>query len=187
MKFRKSDWKVNPISHALASEFISSHHYARGTANTSVVSLGMFPSKSFWNCEIRGACLYMPAPLQAIKSVDCEPREALSLSRLAIHPDVPTNGASYLIGSSIRYIRNHLPHVRILMSWADIGQNHTGQIYRATNWKYVGLTCKTYSWVDSDGKRVSLYCAGKSIPVKTLDSLYTRVGPFRKHKFVFYL
>ena len=186
MKFRRKDWTTRIVSHAVASRFIADHHYAKGTANTSQVRLGLFPaSSSFWDLDIMGACLYMPAPLKAVQSVGCAPTEALSLSRLAIHPDVPTNGASYLIGASIRHIRKTLPHIRVLMSWADEGQGHLGQIYRATNWTYVGPTSKHYSWVDADGKRVSLYCAGRSIPTKILDERYRRIGPFVKHKFIY--
>tara|TARA_R100000808_G_C2154957_1_gene166476 strand:+ start:1208 stop:1783 length:576 start_codon:yes stop_codon:yes gene_type:complete len=188
VKFRKRDYAVRVVPHAVASRFIVAHHYARGTANTSSVSLGLFPSSAFWNDDIIGACLYMSAPKKAVESLSgIGKNEALSLSRLAIHPDVPTNGASFLIGASIRHIRRTLPHIRVLMSWADEGQGHLGQIYRATNWEYVGPTGKNYSWVDADGKRVSLYCAGRSIPTKVLDAKYKRIGPFRKHKFVFWM
>ena len=184
MKFRKRDWTVGIASHRDASAFIKKHHYARGTSNTSVVRTALYRAGSLWNDDIMGASLWMPAPLLAVRKHNMGPREVLTLSRLAIHPDVPTNGASYLIGWSIRHIKKNYPHIKLLMTFADDYQQHTGAIYRATNWEYCGKTRATYMWVDDTGKLVSAYCDGKKKRASEMDRLYNRIGPFAKHKFI---
>jgi hypothetical protein len=66
-------------------------------------------------------------------------RRVLSLSRLALAPTEPQNAESILIGWSVRRIRREGKWVA-LVTFADESQGHTGTIYRATNWTYVGRT-----------------------------------------------
>ena len=53
--------------------------------------------------------------------------------------EAPKNSESRFIGWSIRILREIHPNW-ILVSYADTEQNHTGAIYRATNWIYTGLS-----------------------------------------------
>ena len=54
-----------------------------------------------------GVAQWLPPTRVAAESVNKENwQRVLSLTRLAVHPLVPTNGASFLLGRSIRIIRN---------------------------------------------------------------------------------
>jgi len=64
----------------------------------------------------------------------------LELTRLAIHPDYQVkNLASYLISKSIKYIRKYKSEVRCLVSFADSTHNHSGVVYKASNWVLDGM------------------------------------------------
>ena len=71
-----------------------------------------------------------------------------------------------------------------LVTYADESQGHTGAIYRATNWEYMGLTKPETIWIDGGGRMVAKKCAGKSRRATEMLALGYRVkGKFRKHKF----
>jgi hypothetical protein len=105
----------------------------------------------------------------------------LALSRLAIAPEVPKNGASFLLGASMRLIdRGRWP---CLVTYADEMQGHTGAIYRATNWEYCGMTAKETAFF-KDGRMISRKAGPKT---RTKDEMLAlgceMIGRFAKHKF----
>lgn len=64
--------------------------------------------------------------------------EVLELVRVAL------NGkqlcTSECVGASIRKVHKDAPHIKLLVSYADMDQSHMGTIYQATNWIYLGET-----------------------------------------------
>ncbi len=71
------------------------------------------------------------------------------LARLYLLDEVPRNGETWLIGQSVRWIKNHCPTVTFLVSYADPSAGHSGTIYKASNWRADGRT---------DDERVSPRC-----------------------------
>lgn len=52
------------------------------------------------------------------------------------------NIASTLVGGSLRL----LPKPKIIVSYADMAQDHVGYVYQATNFIYTGLSAKRTDW-----------------------------------------
>ena len=175
---RASDYAVRPIAHADAAAFIREHHYARGCANTSVLATGLF-----LGAVLVGASLWMPPTRVCGESVAGSGwRGVLALSRLAVAPEVPTNGASFLIGRSIRLLRRD-PRWTHLVTYADESQGHTGAIYLATNWTPQGRTRPEARWLTSDGVQVARK-AGRSRTRAEMEALGHRLeGRHTKLKF----
>lgn len=69
------------------------------------------------------------------------------MARLWIDDSIPTNGESWLISQSVRYIKANHSSVVALVTYADPSVGHTGAIYRAANWIEDGRT---------DGRRFDL-------------------------------
>lgn len=179
---RASDFLVADADKDEARAFIRQYHYSRGCSNTHVHMHGLFNSG-----ELLGVAQWLPPTRVAAESVNKDRwQRVLSLSRLAVHPDVPTNGASFLLGRSIRIIHSEQKWVS-LVTYADDFMGHTGQIYRATNWEYVGRMRGSPRWEDAEGRQV----ARKSTRSRTnaeMEALgYRMVGVFDKHKFVKHL
>jgi len=65
----------------------------------------------------------------------------LELNRLCIEIN-NKNAASFLVGRSLRL----LPKPSIVVSYADIAQNHIGYVYQACNFIYTGLSAKRTDW-----------------------------------------
>lgn len=184
MKLRASDYEIRDVSPADARAFIVAHHYSGGCSNTRVYAHGLFRRGE---PEILGVAIWLPPTKVAAQSVNAAQwRRVLSLTRLAVHSDVPSNAASYLMSRSIRLIQQDGRFVS-LVTYADEFMGHTGAIYRASNWDYVGFMKGSDRWEDSDGRQV----AKKSTVSRTnaeMEALgLRRVGKFRKHKFVMHL
>lgn len=177
----RSLYEVRDVPHAIATSLVRAHHYARGGPNTGVFRHGLFLRGAE---EPLGVAWWLPPTKVAAQSVAEEWRTVLSLTRLVVVPDMPTNAASYLLGASIRMIRRD-GRWKHLVTYADEGQGHTGAIYLATNWKYVGMRPGDPVWVTPEGRQVSRKSASNSRTSAEMRALgYRSLGPTRKHKFV---
>tara|TARA_E500000305_G_C3996999_1_gene225115 strand:+ start:265 stop:852 length:588 start_codon:yes stop_codon:yes gene_type:complete len=171
------NYEVHEISHRMAKNFIEKYHYAGGTSVTSSLRFGLFD-----RTNLIGTCLWMTSTYGTAKLYDQNNiSKVLTLSRFVLSPGNVKNTCSYFLGSCIRKIKKKNIYT-YLVTYADTSQGHIGTIYRATNWIYHGLTEPHYAWIDTEGKLVSK----KSTINRTnayMDKNYTRVGPYRKHRF----
>ena len=183
--FNAKDWEVREVEPPFAKEFIRMHHYAKGSSHTAVFFHGLF-NRWFDTCS--GVAMWLPPTRVAAESVDkANWKRVLSLSRLAIEPGVPTNACSFLLSRSERLIRQHGEWLS-LVTYADESQGHTGTIYRAANWTYVGRTPATPRWIDpKSGRQVAVLATKSRTKQQMLDLGYVLQGRFHKHKFVKFL
>jgi len=184
MKLRAAEYEVRPVPARAAREFVVAHHYSKGCSNTCVYSHGLFRRG---DDRLLGVAIWLPPTKVAAQSVNRDRwQKVLALTRLAIHPDVPSNAATFLMARSIRLIRQDGRFVS-LVTYADDFMGHTGAIYRASNWTYVGHMKGSPRWEDADGKQV----AKKSTVSRTdaqMRALGLRnVGVYGKHKFIMHL
>ena len=173
------EWEVRTIPLAEAQQLVEKWHYSKGGANTATYRHGLF-RRGVDLCY--GVAWWIPPTKSAAKATYPENwRGVLSLTRLVVGPDVPKNGASYLIAASMRLIdRTRWP---CLVTYADEMQGHTGSIYRATNWEYCGMTAKEATWF-KNGRMISRKAGPKTRTHKEMvDMGCEMVGRFSKHKF----
>jgi hypothetical protein len=84
----------------------------------------------------------------------------LEINRLAFQPKSPKNSCSRMISICIKLLKQRFP-LRLLISYADTSQSHTGAIYKATGFRCHGLTDKKKDFIDSNGKMVRKIKTGK--------------------------
>src|SRR3989304_4833399 len=135
MHLHRKDYHVWDVDINTARHLVEELHYARGASNTATYLHGLF--------DIKGQCLgaawwIPPTKAAALATFPSNWKGVLALSRLVVDPTVPTHGASFLLGASMRLI--DLRRWPCLVTYADEWRGHKGQIYRATNWRYIGLT-----------------------------------------------
>lgn len=147
---RAAEWEVLAIpQHSEAAGFLRDVHYGKGAPNTSTYRHGLYVA-GFFRGDLLGVALWIPPTKAAAKTVDTQWQGVLSLSRFAIAEGVPTNGASFLLGASMRAVdRRRWP---TLLTYADTGEGHTGTIYEATNWERVGVVPAGDTWLAPDGR-----------------------------------
>lgn len=181
-RLNRSEWEVRTAPLATVRALVEAHHYARGGSNTAVYRHGLYRRGSE---ELMGAAWWLPPTKRAAESVTEDWKACINLTRLVVHPDAPTNAASYLLGASMRLIlRDGRFHT--LLTYADTGQGHMGTIYEATNWEFVGETSGEPVFIDSEGRQVSRKSGPVSRSHDEMEALgYTNLGRSPKRKFVY--
>jgi hypothetical protein len=183
---------VSPVDRETALQLVALEHYAQDGPNTGTAFHGLFRRDDHMACL--GVAWWLPPTRIAAASVwPDDPSAVLALSRLVVLPDVPGNGASFLLAGASRLIGQLPPHLsraglakhwRCLLTYADTRLGHTGAIYRAAGWEYLGLTKPEPAWVDGAGRQVSRKRGPRTLTVTEMAELgYTRVGSFAKHKY----
>lgn len=84
-----------------------------------------------------GMVIYAMPPREADKRYGGKTWE---LARLYLLDEIPSNAETWLIGKSVRYIKQHHKEVKHLLSYADPSAGHRGTIYKAANWRQDGMT-----------------------------------------------
>lgn len=179
---RRRDWSVRDVDISTARALVESQHYAKGASNTAVYLHGLYRSVG-GESECLGATWWIPPTKAAAKATYPENWEGvLSLSRLVIHPDVPANACSFLLARSRHAIdRKRWP---CLVTYADERMGHTGAIYRADNWTYIGLTKPEPCYL-LNGRQVARKAGRRSRTHAEMLALGAEmVGKSAKHKFV---
>ncbi len=181
-RLRRKEWIVDVIGLGQGQELVLDLHYAKGSANTATFRHGLFRRED-WPLIYSGAALWIPPTRTAAEaSYDGDWRRVLALSRFVLTPDVPKNGASYLLSRSVRLIRQSRSW-DCLVTYADEWQGHLGTMYRAAGWEYVGLTKPERVYV-KDGRMVARKAGPKTRTHAEMIALGAEcVGSFGKHKF----
>ena len=182
-KLRKSDYVVRPVSIATARRMVEAHHYAKGASNTRTYLHGLFRVGEVSDDYCCGVAWWIPPTRSAAEATfPTRWQGVLCLSRLVVLPDTPGNACSFLLARSRRAIDRRI--WPCLVTYADTGRGHTGAIYRADNWTYVGLTRPERTYV-VNGRMVARKAGGRTrTHAEMMDLGAAMVGSFAKHKFV---
>lgn len=179
--FKKEEWDVRAVPHTVCQDLVRRHHYARGGSNTAVYCHGLVRRED--PEHVVGIAWWLPPTRVAAESVSEDWTKVLSLTRMVIEPDTPKNAATFLLGRSVRLIRQDA-RFHTLVTYADEWAGHTGGVYRAANWEYVGRTGPYVKWVAADGRQVAAK-ATKNRTKAEMEALgHKRLGSFHKHKYV---
>lgn len=181
-RLRKSEWRVDIVSINKARRLVQAHHYAKAASNTAVYLHGLYRVADFWDEECLGVAWWLPPTRSCAEATyPANWQGVLSLSRLTIAPEVPANACTFLLARSRKLIdRKAWP---CLITYADEHYGHTGAIYRADNWEYVGRT-KAQRIYQINGKMVARKAGPKTRTHEEMVKLgAVLIGSSAKHKF----
>ncbi len=183
-RLRKADWYVANAPLKEAQLMIRENHYSHGGSNTAVYCHGLYRRS---DDRLMAVACWLPPTRVACESVNrAEWKRVLSLTRLVCLPDAPRNAATFLMGASIRLIRKD-GRFASLVTYACESQEHTGAIYRASNWAYVGRTGPYPRWLDATGRQVAPKATTNRTKAQMEALGHVKSGSFYKHKFVLHL
>jgi len=202
----KSKIIIRKISKSIAKKMIVTHHYSHAWTSCRY-ALGIFyetdNQHSFFDEKeekLAGVAIYgYPVGARAASSIseELKPKQALELTRLFIHDEYGKNVESISISKTFKWLKQYAPDIKVLISYADPGQNHIGGIYQATNWHYQGMNLGIMDnygiRLEKDGEWIhsrtvfSMYGSGnlEHLKKKIGHTFWRRKEP-RKHRF-FYL
>ena len=98
--------------------------------------------------------------------------EVLELTRVALNGK--QEYTSKALGLSLRLLKKYCPFLKMVVSYADIDQNHIGTIYQATNWDYLGERTK--------GQKVGYIINNKFVHNRSLNNKAKRSMAKKKGK-----
>lgn len=133
---------VKEISKDLAKKIMVENHYAhKWNQPFGVINVGIFRENDE---KCYGACVYgyMMNP-NSFPNFGVEKDEILELNRMWIDDELGHNAESILISNSFKIIKNKMPKIKLIQSFAD-GRLGCGTIYKATNFKYYGYSVATF-------------------------------------------
>jgi hypothetical protein len=177
----KHDARVETIPLVECQRLCREYHYAKGGSNTATFRHGLLTKDDL----IVGCAWWLPPTKAAAIATFPEGdwRRVIALSRVVVVPGMPTNAASFLVGRSMRLVAQSKKW-DCLVTYADDMQGHTGAIYRATNWEYIGKTAAGRAYRNADGKLVSRKAGARTRTHAEMLALgCTCVGSFAKHKY----
>ena len=177
--FSKNQWHIGPVRLGIAREMVATYHYAKHGSTWGVYTFGLF---LVGNPQVWGITWWLPAPKLSVDKYNPGGyKTTLILSRMVIHPDVPSNAASFLLSASVKEIAKEGRYT-YLMTYADTWKGHTGAVYKAANWDYEGMSKPTPIWLDQDGILVSAYRSGRIQSRQAMLSKgYRLLGCYPKH------
>ena len=137
-----TDFTVEHVNRKAIVSFIEKHHYTHNVNGIqSYYHFGLFREGNFGIPTMIGAMLYaMPSmPATAAKYNPINPSKCMELRRLVCIDDTPKNTESYFIGKTFKWLKQNTD-VEVIVSFADQHYGHSGVIYKATNFEYIGET-----------------------------------------------
>ena len=157
------DFTVEEIPRKSVVKFIEKHHYSHNVNGVqSLYHYGLFTEGNFGLPKMIGAMMYahpsMPATAKKYNPIN--PDKCLELRRLVCIDDTPKNTESYFIGQTFKLLKRDTD-MEVIVSFADQHHGHTGVIYKATNFDYLGET----------GKGRILMVDGKEMHSRSLNQL----------------
>lgn len=128
-------YKVERCERKDIAAFIEKYHYS-GSINGCISDFCFSLLQP--NGELAGALFYgRMAMVGQYKRFSDTEAEVTELRRLVCIDDTPKNAESFLVGRSLRWLKKNTK-IKIVVSYADAEYGHSGVIYRAANFEYLG-------------------------------------------------
>jgi hypothetical protein len=146
-------WVQETTFNHTVRKFLKRWHYSDYVNIQSKHTFCLFREGNFGIPEMVGVCIYTrPAGPSAGQSYYPEaPDKVLELRRLCLIDETPKNAESFFVSRTIKWLKGNTDW-EFILSYADMEQGHSGVIYRASNFEYLGVT-GVGKTLEVDGKR----------------------------------
>ena len=155
-------WVQETTFNHTVRKFLKRWHYSDYVNIQAKHTFCLFREGNFGIPEMVGVCIYTrPAGPTAGQSYYPEaPDKVLELRRLCLIDATPKNAESFFVSRTIKWLKGNTDW-EFILSYADMEQGHSGVIYRASNFEYLGVT----------GAGKTLEVDGKRFHIRTLSML----------------
>jgi len=155
-------WVQETTFNHTVRKFLKRWHYSDYVNIQAKHTFCLFREGNFGIPEMVGVCIYTrPAGPSAGQSYYPEaPDKVLELRRLCLIDETPKNAESFFVSRTIKWLKGNTDW-EFILSYADMEQGHSGVIYRASNFEYLGVT----------GAGKTLEVDGKKFHIRTLSML----------------
>lgn len=133
------NWEIKKIESKATYPWLLEKHYAHRIPSISV-AFGLLVDGN-----LIGVCTFGVPPSPPLRKGVCGENYSncvLELNRLCLDDGHDKEIASWFVSRCLRT----LPHPTVVVSYADLAQNHIGYVYQACNFFYTGLSAKRTDW-----------------------------------------
>jgi hypothetical protein len=127
-------------------QFVEQNHYSHNLNGVKI----SFCFSARYQGELVGAVVYGNMSTTAWKKFAAFEEKVLELRRLVFLDRVGKNAESRMVGYTLRWIKKNAPLIDVVVSYADPLHGHSGVIYKASNFRYVGLSGKDKGFLDPE-------------------------------------
>lgn len=175
------DLRVDWCSYQAAKYAVEHWHYSRTmpSAFARLACIGVWENLQFIGAVVfsHGSNRNIGSPY-GLSIYECSECVRIAMKR---HQSPVTQ----VLARSIKMVKNMSPGVRLLVSYADTEQDHTGTIYQASNWFYVGLTSAGNQYL-LNGKKWHKEALWASFGTNNSNALGAKIVPgSQKHKYLY--
>jgi hypothetical protein len=142
--------KISPCPLSQIRRFVEANHYSRSVNGVKI-------SHCFRvDCEgmLVGGVIFGGLSTTAWKRFADAEYKVLELRRLVLIDQAGRNSESRVIGWCLRWIKKHASKIEIVVSYADPAYGHSGAIYKASNFRYLGTTSSDKGFRDPESNKV---------------------------------
>jgi len=172
-----SELTVKLIDYNLGQDFLLENHYLRRKA-PSEYTFGLFLP----NGVLCGVCTFHTPFSPGLRSICGNEfsNQVIELNRLAVLDFLPTNTESWFIA---RCLNSKLIEKNIIVTFAEIEAGHSGIIYQACNFKYLGITEKRKDMSLGDSRH-AMTLASSDIDKSSENFKY--IDRKQKHRYIYF-
>ena len=133
----KNEIDVIPVQPEQVHPLVLKHYLKKWPQNIKII-YGVYHKGQLIGTAIYG---YPMKTATKVLEPEVDFKEILELKRLFIEdiPDLP-HIESFVIAKTLRMIKQSLPEIKVVVTFADNREGHLGVIYQATNAIYLGKT-----------------------------------------------
>lgn len=135
-------------------DFVETHHYSHNINGVKIKYCFKVLHEKEGKDVLVGGVIFGAMSTTAWKKFADTEQKVLELRRLVLLDEAGRNSESRVIGYCLRYIKKYDADVSVIVSYADPYHNHTGTIYKASNFKYMGLSGKDNGFRDIETGKV---------------------------------
>jgi len=187
------DYEVKLVTRKDISDFIEEHHYSKSINGCiSDYCFGLYDGQ-----KLVGAMFYGKMAMHnQYKKFAQNENEVIELRRLVCIDDTPKNTESYFISRTLKWLKKNTD-IKIVVSYADSQMGHSGVVYKASNFRYLGKQkgAKVIIWGEKKyhDKSIRTVYKGKLKPfaLRIIEALSLGEAWYQetsgKHTYVYYL
>lgn len=151
--------RLDGCSYEAAKYAVEHWHYSRSLPASKKVKIGVWEDTRFIGCIIYA----WGSNSKLGNAYGCTMSQTAELCRVAL--DKHVTPVSRMIAISLKLLKRQCPGLRVVISYADVDENHHGGIYAASNWVYVGM-------VQTGGGTPKYRLNGKVVHGRSVNSHY---------------
>ena len=144
-----SKYFVDQINSSKANKFTEVYHYSGTGFKKATLNLGIFRQEDNLLVGVLqwGSSYQNNIRLDRYVKDKITKDEYLELNRFCMADSEEKNSESQGISLGIKWIKQHKPEIKLLVSYSGRKEGNYGYIYQATNWEYLGYFISPGFWL----------------------------------------